>query len=100
MPELNRELKPCPFCGEVAELHKRYSSIEETAYKKSEIPKDAKFLYEKVTPKERMYFYRRKAFIPRCMNSTCVGRATHIFWNEEEAINAWNRRVDNGREQS
>ncbi len=34
------ELRSCPFCGNVAELHERYHSIEEIAYKKSEIPKD------------------------------------------------------------
>jgi hypothetical protein len=95
MPELNRELKPCPFCGGVAELHTGYHSIEEVAFKKSEIPKDAKFLYEKIISKQRKFYYKRKKFIPRCVDASCVGRTTHIFWNEEVAINAWNRRDKN-----
>ena len=89
------ELKPCPFCGGNAELHERYHSIEEIAYKKSEIPKDARFLYEKVTPKNRIYAYRRKSYIPRCADTSCVGRTTKIFFDKELAIDAWNRRTDN-----
>ena len=92
----NRELKPCPFCGGVAELHTGYHSISEMAYKKSEIPRNAMFLYEKVTPKQRMFYYKRKKFIPRCTESSCVGRATKIFWDEDTAINAWNRRANDG----
>lgn len=92
------ELKACPFCGNVAELHERYNSIEEIAYKKSEIPKDARFMYEKVTPKNRIYVYRRKTFIPRCTDTSCVGRTTKIFFDKQTAIAAWNRRSDNGRE--
>ena len=88
------ELKPCPFCGGVAELHERYHSIEEIAYKKSEIPKHAKFLFEKVTPQRRIYVYRRKAFIPRCTDTCCVGRTTKIFFDKQTAINAWNRRAN------
>lgn len=89
------ELKPCPFCRNVAELHERYHSIEETAYKKSEIPKDAKFIREVITPKKRFYVYRRKTFIPRCTDTSCVGRTTKIFFDKQSAITAWNRRTDN-----
>ena len=89
------ELKPCPFCGGNTELHERYHSIEEIAYKKSEIPQNAKFLYEKVMPKRRIYAYRRKTFIPRCTDTSCVGRTTKIFFDKQTAITAWNRRADN-----
>ena len=89
------ELKPCPFCRANAELHERYHSIEEVAYKKSEIPENAKFLYEKATPKIRFYVYRRKTFIPRCTDSSCIGRTTKIFFNKQTAIENWNRRADN-----
>ena len=89
------ELKPCPFCGGNAELHERYHSIEEIAYKKSEIPQNAKFLYEKVTSEKRIYVYRRKTFIPRCTDTSCIGRTTKIFFDKQSAITAWNRRVGN-----
>ncbi len=91
------ELKPCPFCGNVAELHERYYSIEEIAYKKSEIPKNAKFLYEKVMPKKRLYLYRRKVFIPQCTDTSCIGRTTKIFFDKQTAIAAWNRRATDER---
>lgn len=89
------KLKPCPFCGNVAELHERYHSIEEVAYKKSEIPQNAKFLYEKVATKIRFFVYRRKTYIPRCTDSSCIGRTTKIFFDKDTAINAWNRRSEN-----
>lgn len=89
------ELKPCPFCNGNAELHERYYSIEEFAHKKSEIPNGAEFLYEKVLPKRRIYAYRRKTFIPRCTDSSCIGRTAKIFFDKQTAINAWNRRADN-----
>lgn len=89
------ELRPCPFCGGVAELHERYHSIEEIAYKKSEIPKNAKLLYEKITEKRRIFAYRRKTFIPRCTDTSCVGRTTKIFFDKDIAIDAWGRRADN-----
>ena len=90
---MNEGLKPCPFCGDNAELHERYHSMEEIAYKKSEIPQNAKFMYEKVTPQKRMYFYQRKTFIPRCTDTSCVGRTTKIFFDKQTAITAWNRRA-------
>lgn len=92
----HNELKPCPFCGGVAELHKRYHSVEEVAYKKSEIPNGAKFMYEKAYPQKRMYYYRRKTYIPRCTDTSCVGRTTKIFFDEQLAINGWNRRANDG----
>ena len=87
------ELKSCPFCGDVAELHERDHSIEETARKKSEIPKGATLMYEKVMSQKRIYFYRRRTFIPRCTNTCCVGRTTKIFFDKDVAIEAWNRRA-------
>ncbi len=88
------ELRSCPFCGNVAELHERYH-IEEIAYKKSEIPKGALFMYEKATPKSRIFAYRRRVYIPRCTDTSCVGRTTKIFFDRDLAIDAWGRRADN-----
>lgn len=91
------ELKPCPFCGGQAEMHKRWNSIEETAYKKSEIPSGAKFIYKKVYPEKEVYFYKRKFYIPRCVNQKCTGRSSKPFFDEQEAMEAWNRRVNDER---
>jgi|GEM_PF-2123827 len=90
------ELKSCPFCGGTAELHKRYHSIEEIVDEESAIPKDAKYLYKKITPEKEMYFFRRKLYIPRCVDTRCIGRNSKPFFNKDEAIEAWNRRADNG----
>ena len=91
------ELKSRPFCGGVAELYKRYYSIEEIVDEESAIPKDAKYLYKKITPEKEMCFFRRKVYIPRCIDTKCVGRNTRPFFNEKEAVEAWNRRADNER---
>lgn len=88
------ELKPCPFCGGKAEMHVR-PSFEEYVEDKSLIPSDAKFCYEKVTDEYHRYYFRARIFIPRCTNTKCVGRTTKIFDSKLEAIEVWNRRVDN-----
>lgn len=88
------ELKPCPFCKGVAELHQRLH-FEEFADKKSDIPNGAKFLYEKTYPKYKRYAYKRIIYIPRCTDTSCVGRTTKIFFDKQTAITAWNRRADN-----
>lgn len=60
------DLKPCPFCGSKAELHKR--DVLDTSY------------------------------IVECSNGTCPA-SYMLGWDyetEEEAIEAWNRRVNDG----
>ena len=88
------ELKPCPFCGGVAELHTRYDSFESIAYKKSEIPKTAKLLCEKKYPQgAKYYYYKKLLYVPRCTMSSCMGRTQKVFEIKQEAIETWNTRT-------
>ena len=89
------ELKPCPFCGETAEMYVRLNSYEERVENKKELPTGAKFLYMKVTDKHKCYYYRRYVYIPRCTDDQCAGRTTRTYWGEGDAAEAWNRRADN-----
>ena len=88
------ELKPCPFCGGEAVMHVRFNSISKYADKKTEIPKGAKYVRSIGYPHGRIYHeYQEKIFIPRCLDTTCVGRNSKYFPYEKSAIEAWNRRV-------
>ena len=91
------ELKPCPFCGGIAELHQSLY-FEEFADKKSEIPKGAKILYDKCYRTYKGYAYKRTIYIPRCTDTSCVGRTTKLFFDEQTAITAWNRRTSDERD--
>ena len=68
---MSRELKPCPFCGGKAVIVVNYS--------------------------ERLPTHRVKCVVCNAQMGThhvCYdGRGTRFFQNDEEAINAWNRRV-------
>ncbi len=90
------ELKPCPFCGGVGEMHTRWNTYEESVEHKNQIPTGAKFAYMKEYEDCRRYYYRRKMYIPRCTSTDCVGRTTRTFWDKEKAAEEWNRRADNG----
>ena len=92
------ELKPCPFCGGEAELHTRFNSFEDIAYKKSEIPKTAKLVCEKKYPRrEKCFVYRKLLYIPRCTLTSCIGRNAKPFESKEESIKAWNTRTPKER---
>lgn len=56
------ELKPCPFCGGKAELHRT-----------NHVPAG----YD---------------YTPRCKNASCCGRLTKKYSSIETAIYFWNRR--------
>lgn len=58
------ELKPCPFCGGMAEI-----------YETPHIP-------------------RGTDYTPRCKNPSCCGRSTKKYSMKETAIMMWNRRAD------
>lgn len=60
----NSDLKPCPFCGSPAEL--RETHRVPTGYN----------------------------YTPRCTVTSCAGRLSKLWMNKEDAISAWNRRVN------
>ena len=96
------ELKPCPFCGGEAEIHLcRTSSRFYTDSKKS-IPKNGTLerIIEYPSGIEypggvKIYEYSIAKYVPRCIDSSCLGRLGKPFPSEEEAAAAWNRRTDN-----
>lgn len=59
-------LKPCPFCGSTAEL--RATHRVPSGYN----------------------------YTPRCTVTSCAGRLTKLWMDKEEAIEAWNRRTNDG----
>jgi hypothetical protein len=59
------ELKPCPFCGGVAEMK-----------------------ISKHTPSGFDY-------TPRCLNTSCCGRLQKKYTVRETAVTMWNRRAKN-----
>ena len=88
------ELKPCPFCGGVAELHERFDSLDSIAHKKSEIPKTARIVCEKKYPNNPKYYvYRKRIYIPRCTITSCMGRTSRGFEIKQQAIDLWNTRA-------
>lgn len=61
------ELKPCPFCGGMAEMQ--------------------------VT----QHIPRGKDYTPRCRNTSCCGRLTKKYAEKETAVFMWNRRASDGK---
>lgn len=88
------ELKSCPFCGLPAKMHTAYYAAE-FADSDDQIPKDAEIIREWRRPGRKQWSveYRRKAYVPQCTDSACVGRSQKMFRTRQQAIEAWNRRV-------
>lgn len=83
---------PCPFCGGLSEIHEA-EAIPEYATHKKDIPKSARFLRQVIYPAGQKYYeYRRKTFIPRCLETSCVGRIARQYKTIEKAMGAWNTR--------
>lgn len=83
---------PCPFCGGLSEIHEA-EAIPEYATHKKDIPKSARFLRQVIYPSGQKYYeYRRKTFIPRCLETSCVGRIARQYKTIEKAMGAWNTR--------
>lgn len=75
-------------------MHNGEFASKLTQYKK-EIPKGARLIKSSVYPSGKTWHeYRVKAFIPRCMDTKCLGRVYKLFETEAEAIAAWNRRYE------
>jgi hypothetical protein len=87
------ELKPCPFCGSAGTIHVTEYDMEYTGNQK-EIPKGSRFIRATTYPDGHTCFeYRRKAYVPQCSRTECIGRVRKLFKTEKEAVEAWNRRV-------
>ena len=92
------ELKPCPFCGGEAFMHLGEFQPKSVRNKK-EMPKGARLIRKSTYPSGETYYeYRAKAFIPRCLDTTCLGRTYRLFETAEQAEEAWNRRAGDGDE--
>jgi hypothetical protein len=109
------ELKPCPFCGGLAEMNteRNFPIRERTQFKTKEdaenwlsgIANDFPVAQSGIYLKERHYykkgkvikwcaFVQYKGFIPRCKNTKCLGHSNFMFHTEKEAAEKWNRRAD------
>lgn len=86
-------LLPCSFCGNDAVVHEvetqpRYAETQK------KVPKGARIIRCISYPSGKEYFeYRKKEYIPQCVDSSCCGRAVKRFNAPVEAISAWNTRA-------
>ena len=86
-------LVPCPFCGNDAVVHE-VEAQPKYAETKKEVPKGARIIRCISYPNGKEYFeYRKKEYIPQCVDSSCCGRAVKRFNTLVEAISAWNTRA-------
>ena len=84
---------PCPFCGNDAVVHE-VEAQPKYAETQKEVPKEARIIRRISYPSGKEYFeYRKKEYIPQCVDSSCCGRAVKRFNTPVEAISAWNTRA-------
>lgn len=87
------ELKPCPFCGSPAVMHETEFPPESTK-DGADIPRDARVIKTIKFPDGHSYMeFRRRAFVPQCSVTCCVGRTRKMFEWKADAIYVWNRRA-------
>lgn len=86
------KLKHCPYCGKDAEIYKTRFGTQ-YAQSVDQVPAGAEILRMVSFPNRGGYVeYQRFAFVPRCCDTSCIGRNTKRYESPEEAAKAWNRR--------
>lgn len=115
---MEKELKPCPFCGSKAEMFvnkkvplprkRRFESWEDADKMLERFHQIGTVLFSSIRPKPIFTNGRRSPeikwellvelveYTPFCTNFGCVGRNQTVFFTEAEAIEAWNRRANDG----
>lgn len=90
---MNGEMKPCPFCGGVAELAKVI--IGNGSNRTGVIPENA-VIYKTMTKwnNEKVYFWEKYGVTIHCTTQKCICRNVVVkFKTDQEAIDTWNRRI-------
>ena len=86
-------LLQCPFCGNDAVVHE-VEAQPKYAETQKEVPKGARIIRRISYPSGKKYFeYRKKEYIPQCVDSSCCGRTVKRFNTPAEAISSWNTRA-------
>ena len=87
-------LKACPFCGKKAVLVHKVVARGRRYKKPEDTNKEVYETYTTVMGK-LCYSWLRRAYAISCETSNCFCKTTQpIFKNKDDAINAWNKRVD------
>lgn len=112
------ELKPCPFCGDKAEMHNSRSypaTIVATFFDEDSarifrenhclsdlvvkcwVSRKSRYVAGKGKVMSDKWVCRAeyRGFVPRCANPKCLGRSATMFHTEAEAADAWNKRCSN-----